>query len=1052
MKKKLLALVMALTMVVPNGNGMFYEKSYASAAVYQKTETDYSEYTAISTEDQLANISENGKYYLANDIDLSEKGWTPIKTFSGVLDGRGYSISNMESIGTYEGGLFAEITGSATITNITLKEIYINNDASEPIGSIVGRISAKQDAKVEISNCSVQASLKGKIIGGIVGKISTQQDAKVEISNCSFQGDLEGEIVGGIVGACSPSDEAADVDQPSKIQSVMIKDCHSSGTFSEGSNSATMYLGGIAGDVENISIENCCSQAQFDISYCASELYAGGIASKIQNSTISACINMGELKVEGEHVSSGGICCKAINSTIQSVQSVATLASENSAGLVYNLLEKSTLNCGVSITRKGSVENYGITSYSDNTATISQCYYLKRDKNSTSDVGVGLTGEELRKQSNFSGFDFKNIWSMSSDVFFGYPVLQNYKSEYPENITNFAFEDSEITVKVGKSELVSAQVKTQNGFYGTITYSSEDPEIASVTENGAVAGLREGTTRIIAETDYGITTSCLVTVEGYNVAFEKDDITLTIGKKETLSLKIDPEDEFNEVVIYESENENVATVTKYGVVTAKKKGTTTIVAKTKYGGAVVATCTVTVSGYALEQIRLGYSSYRMLKGETFNLGETLVRLPEGSVFDNPVWESSEPKVATVDNEGKITALSAGTATITYKEGELAKACEITVKEIVVTADEKITLGLGNNTRLNYKATYSDGSWITYNEKIKLTFTSSNPKVVEVDNVGNLTAKSEGTANITVSVGDKKAVCKVTVPTVKIKLASKKTVQIGCTYATFSDATVNADINTVLSLVKWKSSNKKIASVNKYGVVTAKKAGKCTITATYKGKTVKCKITVPKVTVKLSKKKLTVRYNQSGSVYFSNKPSGANIYIKKIKNSKSKVAYASFENSYVSVRGLKPGKTTVTVWFNNGAKKKFQVVVPKLNLEEKMLSQKCYAKVGTIWKDTYGWRYGNVTIQNNSGKNITYVKFSVLEYDNKGSRLSSNKSASSYKYYINDTFYSSCTTRVDYGYDMRKVRVCVEKVYFSDGKTWKNPCYKQWYKKYKNKYE
>lgn len=66
MKKKLLALVMALTMVVPNGNGMFYEKSYASAAVYQKTETDYSEYTAISTEDQLANISENGKYYLAS--------------------------------------------------------------------------------------------------------------------------------------------------------------------------------------------------------------------------------------------------------------------------------------------------------------------------------------------------------------------------------------------------------------------------------------------------------------------------------------------------------------------------------------------------------------------------------------------------------------------------------------------------------------------------------------------------------------------------------------------------------------------------------------------------------------------------------------------------------------------------------------------------------------------------------------------------------------------------------------------------------------------------
>ena len=81
--------------------------------------------TAISTRSQLASISGSGSYYLTQDIDLSGSNWTPISSFSGTLDGRGYAIKNMKISGTTQyAGLFETLKG--TVKNLRMTGVNIN--------------------------------------------------------------------------------------------------------------------------------------------------------------------------------------------------------------------------------------------------------------------------------------------------------------------------------------------------------------------------------------------------------------------------------------------------------------------------------------------------------------------------------------------------------------------------------------------------------------------------------------------------------------------------------------------------------------------------------------------------------------------------------------------------------------------------------------------------------------------------------------------------------------------------------------------------------------
>ena len=166
-----------------------------------------------------------------------------------------------------------------------------------------------------------------------------------------------------------------------------------------------------------------------------------------------------------------------------------------------------------------------------------------------------------------------------------------------------------------------------------------------------------------------------VTVEAASkVKLNKTKATMYVGKSTQLKVK-----GTTKKVTWKSSNKKVATVSKKGKVTAKKKGKATITATVsgkKY------TCKVTVKEIALKSISLNKTSLTLDKGNKYKL--TVKYSPSNTtVSKNVTWSSSNSSVATVDKEGNISASSAGTATITAKVGNKTAKCVVTVKNSIV---------------------------------------------------------------------------------------------------------------------------------------------------------------------------------------------------------------------------------------------------------------------------------------------------------------------------------------------------------------------------------
>lgn len=170
-----------------------------------------------------------------------------------------------------------------------------------------------------------------------------------------------------------------------------------------------------------------------------------------------------------------------------------------------------------------------------------------------------------------------------------------------------------------------------------------------------------------------------------SISLNSSSISLKEGATKQLTATVSPSNATNKSVTWSSSNETVAVVDGNGKVTAKAKGEVTITCKANDGSGKQATCSVTVTAadpIRVTEITLNYTSASMVVGDTKQLSATIS--PSNATDKTVSWSSSNTSVATVDNNGKITAKSRGTATITCKandgSGKLA-TCEITVSGV-----------------------------------------------------------------------------------------------------------------------------------------------------------------------------------------------------------------------------------------------------------------------------------------------------------------------------------------------------------------------------------
>ena len=226
---------------------------------------------------------------------------------------------------------------------------------------------------------------------------------------------------------------------------------------------------------------------------------------------------------------------------------------------------------------------------------------------------------------------------------------------------------------------------------------SNTPPGLTLNDDGTITGTptAAGTYSftVTATNDYGsdskeftLTIDQQGTIHVTSVSLDKTSLELTEGKTAQLTATVKPDNATNKNVTWTSNNTDVATVVG-GTVTAVAPGTATITVTTE-DGSKTATCAVTVTAapVPVTGVSLNKDSLALGVGDSETLTATVA--PANAANQNVTWASSDTSVATVDAAGKVTAVGAGTATITVTtvDGGKTAACTVTVRPDIPPAN------------------------------------------------------------------------------------------------------------------------------------------------------------------------------------------------------------------------------------------------------------------------------------------------------------------------------------------------------------------------------
>lgn len=237
----------------------------------------------------------------------------------------------------------------------------------------------------------------------------------------------------------------------------------------------------------------------------------------------------------------------------------------------------------------------------------------------------------------------------------------------------------------------------------TVEWTSSDESVATVDATGMVVAVSAGEADITASvTDSEMSAVCKVTVKvaAKDITVPDNlDVKLNDGNETTVEATVSPADATDVKVSYASTDEAVATVDKDGRVQVLQPGECDIVTTlTQEDKKVVEKKTHIKAYYEVEGITLDKTEGILTAGNTVALNATV--LPEEIADETTVtWTSSDEKVATVDENGKVTAIAAGEATITANAGEKSTTYKLTVqaKKVVQNTTSNKSSNKGNTS-------------------------------------------------------------------------------------------------------------------------------------------------------------------------------------------------------------------------------------------------------------------------------------------------------------------------------------------------------------------
>lgn len=253
-------------------------------------------------------------------------------------------------------------------------------------------------------------------------------------------------------------------------------------------------------------------------------------------------------------------------------------------------------------------------------------------------------------------------------------------------VESVGLDKSEAQILMGATLQLVATITPVDATNNGLSWTSSNEAVATVSDNGLVAAVSEGETIITVTTaDGGKTASCAISVLPVPItaiAINPVSTTIKEGQTQSLELVFTPASSTaSKELQWASNDESVATVDQDGNVRGIREGETIIAVRLKSNTSITATCSVKVEkDLTLKGITLNFSTANLKEGATLQL--EVIYNPTYAANKTVSWSSTNSAIATVDENGNVTAEAIGNATITAtsQEGNYTASCELTVME------------------------------------------------------------------------------------------------------------------------------------------------------------------------------------------------------------------------------------------------------------------------------------------------------------------------------------------------------------------------------------
>lgn len=403
-----------------------------------------------------------------------------------------------------------------------------------------------------------------------------------------------------------------------------------------------------------------------------------------------------------------------------------------------------------------------------------------------------------------------------------------YRDVLPSGVTMNA---GKTTLGIGETTSISASVYPSNSVNTSVTWSCSDNSVVSVS-NGTITAKGYGTAAITATAFNGVQNTIYITVkeitaERVTVSGLPKSTPFYIGETLTLAAAISPENVDNPSIIWSSSNEEIATVSTDGEVTLNAEGAVEILATASNG--VVGKVAINVQEKYVETVEIEEDEIELLLGDEYTIA--VLVSPDDATYPELTWEIDDSEIASISEDGILTALACGEAIITATStNNISDTVVVKVDEIKATSldiEAPATIFLGSSASLSPKFSPID----TTDQNI--TWAVDDTSIANITDEGVVTANAIGTVTITATQKDVSATCTIEILPIVVE-------EIRITASTEEDIskddiiTFSAEVfpeNATYPDITWSVSNPEIATITSDGTLTALKSGTVTVIAT-----------------------------------------------------------------------------------------------------------------------------------------------------------------------------------------------------------------------------